>query len=101
MSALKPVWMIKTFVKRRNSRRHSKPRRQGVVVVEYLIDDSTKIYSERTVAKWGPYPDQKRQALAAREAQQMIRKLEAVWPCAFLVKGYKWLDPPAHLMRSE
>jgi hypothetical protein len=60
------------------------PRRQGVVITEYHSNPSLN----RRVAKWGPYANEKRHRKAIQEAEAVIKKLHATWPCTFLVKGY-------------
>jgi hypothetical protein len=83
MSLQKPLWLMRTFHKR-------KDKRHGVRLYEWLGNES------RCVAKWGPYNDTPRFQKAQLEADEMCRKLNQLWPCTFLVKGYDY-RPPAHL----
>ena len=85
MSDLKPLWMLRTFHKRKGPR-------DGVRLIEWVDGNP------RCIAKWGPYKDKQRFDKAMKEAEAMRLRLMHLWPCTFLVKGYAWRETPAHLL---
>ncbi len=87
MTALhKPSWLPQWF---------RKGEREGIKLIERPNDWHLHPNAGRTIRTWGPYKTKtarghKKFNRANSACGAFVQKLEAAWPCTFLVKGYPY-----------